>query len=321
VGTCVNLSGICVLDAYNNNTMYFRGIDSGDASILSVALNATNHTIVLTVNVNALTAALPQATTTQQGVGETATDAEAQGKASTTVFLTPSNLAALPSSEVFAGLIEVATQAEANLGVSDTVAITPLKLVTYLTQQTNLPALWTDTVARNALVPNVTGQLGSETTSGMSYTAYGTSAGNWNQNFQLGTTAQAPNNQVGFNTTITFNSGAFLVFTGSGSVAFESDAVFQGHVDLGYNTLARLFNNSVIVPASSVLTTSSTAGQFNSLLINTFASLNNVNTGWTGFTNSAVRKTGDCNTITLPQLAQVVDTLINLLKTPQLPAT
>jgi len=57
------------------------------------------------------------------------------------------------------------------------------------------------------------------------------------------------------------------------------------------------------------------------LLINTVLTTQNIDTGWSGFTNSAVRKTGDCNTITLPQLAQVVDTLINALKNVLLPAT
>lgn len=67
-----------------------------------------------------LSASVPDATTSTKGIGETSTDAEAQAKSSGSVFLTPSNLAALAASETFAGFAERASSGEA-AGLSDDV--------------------------------------------------------------------------------------------------------------------------------------------------------------------------------------------------------
>lgn len=71
-----------------------------------------------------------QATTTVAGIGETATNAEAVAKSSTTVFLTPSNLATgnFQASTTFEGLIELATQAEVDASSDTTRAVTPATL-------------------------------------------------------------------------------------------------------------------------------------------------------------------------------------------------
>lgn len=319
-GANVNLTGVGFYDSQSGSTLQFRGAESATPA-LTIVLNATNHTLVFTIDIDALAAGLPQATTTQIGVGETATDAEAQAKASTIVFLTPSNLAALGASETFVGLIEIADQTEADAGSNDTKAITPLKMVTYLATQTNLPALWTDAVSRASLVPNVVGQLGSEITSGMSYTAFGPAAGNWNQNFQIGTTGQAPNNEINFNTNVSLDNGAYLVFAGTGGVAFSNTSVeFQCNIDLNLNTLGRLYNNGVIVPASSVLLTSSTAGEFSSALVNTFLSSANTQTGWSA-TNVVTTRVFDAATASLGDLRNFVGTLLNDIKALKLPAT
>jgi hypothetical protein len=58
-----------------------------------------------------------------------------------------------------------------------------------------------------------------------------------------------------------------------------------------------------------------------SRLLNTFISTANTQTGYTNFTNPAVLRTCDTATVTLPQLAQIVGTLINDLKAVLLPAT
>ena len=64
------------------------------------------------------------ATTTQTGLLETATDGEAQAKAATNKILVPSNLAALGTSETFAGLVELATTTEAVTGTDTARAVT-----------------------------------------------------------------------------------------------------------------------------------------------------------------------------------------------------
>jgi hypothetical protein len=73
------------------------------------------------------------ATTASPGVVELATDAEAQAQSSSSVVITPSNLAAVTATETRQGLAEIATQAEVTTGTDDARIVTPLKLVTYVT--------------------------------------------------------------------------------------------------------------------------------------------------------------------------------------------
>lgn len=298
-GQCVNLSGVCVLDAYTSNTMFFRGVASG-TPVLTVSLDATNHVILLNLDINALAAALPQATTTQAGVGETATDAEAQGKASTTVFVTPSNFAAMGSSTTFAGLIEIATDAEAIAGASTTLAITPANLTAVIATAPNRQT-FADAVGRNGATPLFLGQEGYQLDTGQLYVGYGLAAGFWRAVITDGIT----NDITGFSIT----SGAITLFA---PIQFNTGC----NVDFFGSVIQ---SGGVTVPADSVLLTSSTPGSLDSRIIANFASTVNTDPGWTGFTNSLVRKTCDCNTVTTAQLAQIVDTLINILATPLLP--
>lgn len=314
-GQCVNLSGICVLDAYNANTMYFRGVASANA-ILTVSLDATNHVILLDLDINALTAALPQATTTQAGVGETATDAEAQAKASTTVFLTPSNLAALGASTTFAGFLEIATDAEAIAGASTTLAITPSNLAATIAANYGTTVTFADAVARNAAVPAFVGQFGYQQDALNAYAGSALVAGSWGPLVTLGGTADGTD----LSTTLGLGTVGQFIFSGTGDVKVSGcvlKLINGGYLDMD-NSAGFAFSGSI---TNNSFVTNNGFGAGAPLLISAVATTQNIDTGWSGFTNSAVRKTGDCNTITLPQLAQVVDTLINTLKVPQLPAT
>jgi len=297
----INLSGIGVFDSQSGNTFQFRGVTSSTA-YLGVVLDATNHTIVLSIDTTALANALPQATTVQKGVGETAIDAEALAKASTTHFLTPSNLAALGASTTFAGFTAYATNAQAITGTSTTLAVTPAALAAVLATGPSRQT-FANAVARAAATPAFIGELGYQSDTGQLYIGYGVAAGFWRAIITDGIQNDISGFQISTGTVVMFsklqiNMGGILDF-------------FGGTVE----------TNGVVVPANSVLITSGTPGTVSSSLINTFASTANVDMGWSGFTNSAVRKTCDCNTVTVAQLAQIVDTLINVLKTPVLPAT
>lgn len=75
------------------------------------------------------------ATTSLAGKAELATDAEAIAKADTARVMTPSNLAALGSSDTFAGLIELATDAETTTGTATDRALTPANLRSQIATQ------------------------------------------------------------------------------------------------------------------------------------------------------------------------------------------
>jgi len=119
-----NLTGISVLDSWDGTTGNFRGVVAGN-SMVTVTLDNVNHTIVITPQAAAIAAALPSATTTQVGVLETATDAEALAKSATDKIVTPSNFAAMGATTSFAGLIEIATLAEVQAGTATNLAVVP----------------------------------------------------------------------------------------------------------------------------------------------------------------------------------------------------
>jgi len=75
-----------------------------------------------------LTGAIAQATETQRGTLETATDAEALAFAATDKALVPSNLAALTATTAQAGILETATDAEAQAKTAVDKIITPSNL-------------------------------------------------------------------------------------------------------------------------------------------------------------------------------------------------
>lgn len=99
------------------------GADPAFATVTS-----SNSSVTFTTGANALGLTVTQATTTQLGGAETATDAEAISAASTTVVLTPSNLAALTATNL-AALNATAAQAQALS--SNAVFITPADLASY----------------------------------------------------------------------------------------------------------------------------------------------------------------------------------------------
>lgn len=307
-----NLTGIGVLDGVTDTEVSFRGLVS-DSAALTITLNATDNTLVFDFNDALLVADIPDATTTQRGILETATDAEAIAKAALDKTLTPSNLAALGASDTFAGLVELATNAEAITGTSTTLALTPANL-TAVAATLEQTATWADAVARAALVPAFAGQLGVQLDTDIAYLATGTAAGNFSLPLLV---LDTTNNVTASATTITL--GDTFTFTGASQFILEAPARIDG--TFNFDSGARIYDDNAIVPASSVLTTSSTAGQFNSSLISTFVSSANTQTGYTAFSNPATLRTCDTATVTLQQLAQLVGTLIADLKAVLLPAT
>lgn len=89
--------------------------------------------IVVETAVGQIDLTVTQATETQLGGGEIATQAEADaaaGSASDTVLITPKKLANRVASETLTGIAELATQAETDTGTDDNRIVTPLKLRT-----------------------------------------------------------------------------------------------------------------------------------------------------------------------------------------------
>ena len=319
--TCanINLTGIGVYDSQNGNEFDFRGITSGNNSLL-VTLDAGNNTILLTFNIQQIIDDLPDATTTQRGVLETATDAEAIGKALDNKILTPSNLAAIGATSSFAGLIEIATNAEALAGASTSLAITPANLA-YVNDAQYTTQVFADAVARAAAVPLFKGQFGYQSDTTQPYTASGLGAGQWLPLISDG----APNvmTQV---TDIDATAGGMTI---SGSVSFNNDVYWNSGSTLNllsgsiidYRSGSIIQVASVAIPGNSVLVTSGTAGHLNSSLISNFISNVNTQTGYTTFGTPATLRTCDTATVNLQELAQIVGTLIEDLKAVKLPAT
>lgn len=122
-----NLAGEGVFSNKTGNVVSFFGITNTDGTI-TVTLDAVNKAISLDLDAELLAGNFPDATTTAKGKVELAIDAEAVAKTSTTVVLTPSNLAALGATTSFAGFVELATDAETAAGTSTTLAVTPFGL-------------------------------------------------------------------------------------------------------------------------------------------------------------------------------------------------
>lgn len=312
----VNLIGIGVLDGVSGFTVDLRGVASGNSMIVAT-LDAANNAILLTADSSAIAAALPQATTAQRGVGETATDAEAQAKASATTFLTPSNLAALGSSQTFAGLIEIATNAEAITGTSTTLAITPASLTAVLAT-VGETVVFADAVARAAAVPAFVGQFGAQVDTVVPYLSGGLTPGAWSSILIL----DNPAVQSTSGTSIDIPGGGFWNFGSSDATGFLNftnglEATFDGCVINLNGPSVEIAG--VPIPAASVIVTAG-AATLSSQLLNTFISGANTQTGYTPVSNGATIRTYDCNTVTLPQLAQAVGTLMADLVAAKMPA-
>jgi hypothetical protein len=322
--TCanINLTGIGVYDSQNGNEFDFRGITSGNNSLL-VTLDAGNNTILLTFNIQQIIDDLPDATTTQRGVLETATDAEAIGKALDNKILTPSNLAAIGATTTFSGLIEIATNAEALTGASTSLAITPANLA-YVNAAQLTTRVFADAVARAAAVADFIGQFGCQSDTTQPYYAWGLGAGEWGEMLSETGLNTATFTMTGGQIDLSNNSNlyvgngvdtSYISVVSGAKIAIGAGAI----LDLSLSSLLQI--SSASVPANSVITTSGLAGNPSSKLINTFISTSNTQAGYTAFANGATLRTCDTATVTLPQLAQIVGTLIEDLKAVKLPAT
>lgn len=322
--TCanINLTGIGVYDSQNGNEFDFRGITSGNNSLI-VTLDAGNNSILLTFNIQQIIDDLPNATTNQRGVLETATDAEAIGKALHTKILTPGNLSAIGATSSFAGLIEIATNAEALTGASTSLAITPANLA-YVNAAQLTTVVFADAVARAAAVPAFIGQFGQQNDTGQAYAAWGSGAGEWG----------AILSEYGLNTaTFSIEAGQLALYNNSllsigNGVDTSSISVLSGSkitfatgaiLNLASDSLLRISN--VSIPANSIVATSGIAGNPTSLLLSTFVSTANTQTGYTTFANGATLRTCDTATVTLQQLAQIVGTIVEDIKAVKLLAT
>lgn len=288
----INTLGIGVYDSTEGTTFQMRGIYSGNSSII-VALDAAENAISITLNVDQIIADLPQATTTQRGVGETATDVEAIGKASITTFLTPSNLAALGSSTTFAGLVELATSAETQAGVSATLAVTPAGLASVV-GGLGFTVTWADAAARAGATPDFDGQFGVQLNADLAYISSGTAAGDFDTALL---TLNSSNNQLDAQTTLNLNNFQFI-FAGPGQLDFvDVDTIWSGGsitfapanaVDFDWGAFTNLLIAGVQVPANSVLVTGF-AGVPTSLLQTFFVS--NANTQVYGLPTGAMART------------------------------
>lgn len=281
----VNSTGIGVLDSVDGDNVNFRGVASASPE-LTATFDAGNHVILLTLDVAAIVATIPQATTTTAGIGETATDGEAQAKASVTAFLTPSNLAALGASNAFAGLIEIATSAETIAGLSTTLAVTPAGLWAAL--ETTGTTTWPDAAARAVLVPDFEGQFGAQLDIDAPFMATGAAAGQWTQIMQIGVTRQIN----GSTTTFLLTGGSTFLWNSpdlAGVVQFE-----QLQLVVSSNSTLLIADSSKLniastgfwqidgtdIPANSLLRTTGTNGHPTSDPISNYLSVNNPQAGW-----------------------------------------
>lgn len=264
----INLSGIGVLDSWDGLTGDFRGVASAN-SMVGVTLDNVNHNVLLTVSVTAIADAFRAATTTQTGILETATDAEAIAKTATDKLITPSNFAAMPASTTFAGFIEIATNAEVLAGASGTLAVVPSSLASR-----NFFSLATGS-------SNATGAGG---------------------------------------TTLDISAGGIVISGPAGADGFYFNQAYVAIQDAPFNLAngSTIEINGVGMSDDSILGTG-TGGAVDSFPITAFLSSFNTQSGYTPVTNGAVLRTYDCNTVTLPQLAQAVGTLIADLKLVKLP--
>lgn len=319
----INTAGIGFYDSTENSNVQFRGIVS-ESNALTLTYDSDLHSIIIDFDDALLIADIPTASETERGIAEVATQAEANAGVVDNVIVTPAKLAGRTATETRAGIAEIATQAETNAGASDTTIVTPLKLSTFVGLQGNTTT-WADSVARGAKVPVFAGQFGTQIDTDQGFVSYGTGAGEWIGLLTLGVTST----QYGA-TSLDLNGSSFTMHSGSFVLAGSSTNTLAGTlaVDNGSVTFIGAanvnFDSDTVISFEGTPALNDTLFGFNSssepeaMAINEFLSSFNTNSGWTNFSNSTVRKTGDCSTITLPELAQVVDTLIQTLGTSKL---
>lgn len=279
-----NLTGVGTFDNETDNLVQFRGIVSDSAS-LTVTLNATDNTIVLAFDSSALITDIPDATTTQRGILETATNAEALAKAATDKILVPSNLAALGSTTSFAGLVELATDAETIAGVSATLAVTPAGLAAV--GATNTLTTWADAVTRAGATPTYDGQIGTQLDINVPFVANGTSAGDFDipllisgANTLFGNVSVAT---AGFD--FTFTGAGNVVVNLSGSFAVTGQTYLYSNTQLGNGGAEVInFEGGTLQVNGSALNDSLLGGGGTGISlaypVADFISANNTQTGW-----------------------------------------
>jgi len=314
-----NLNGIGFFDNETDNLVQLRGIVSNSLALI-LTLDAPNKSIVIDFDGDLLITDIPTFTETVRGIGEAATQAETNAGIVDNVIITPLKLFSMLATETQRGIAEVATQAEVTTGTSDVTIVTPLKLATFAGTQATT-RVFADAVARAAAVPTFDGQLGVQLDTNAIITANGTIAGSFSPNMVVlgdltvsGAAISASGTTATFGslaaTEATFDSAAFSVTSGVGvfvnaPLSFESGTEFQ-------------ISGS---PATQSVLVGRALGAADAMTIASFLSTDNVQTGYTNFANGAVLRTCDTTTVTLPQLAQIVGTLINDLKAVLLPAT
>lgn len=282
-----NLVGIGFFDNETDRLVQFRGAVSNSAA-LTITLDAGNNVLVFDFDDEALVLDLPDATTTQRGILETATNAEALAKAATDKILTPSNLAALGSTTTFAGLVELATDAETIAGVSTTLAVTPagLAAASVLSGTTT----FVGAVERAAAVATFDGQFGTQLDTEQAYVAGSTAAGDWNSILTFGAnnfvSATTSVQMGGFGLTLVGNGDFVLqntTFSSIGSASTFENSTTNFGVLAGNPQVVNLANAvlqvaGVDVPNNSVLVTAGGVGIPSSRLLNTFLSTANTST-------------------------------------------
>ncbi len=305
--TNINLSGIGVYDSQSGNTFQFRGIDSASAA-LTVSLNATNHTIVLSLDLAAITAAIPQATPTVAGIGETAIDAEALAKASTTVFITPSNFAAMGASDSFAGFVEFATNAEAITGTSTTLGLTPANLTAVLAT-VGSTVTFADAATRAGTAPAFSGQFGAQqdnTTAWLGIVA--AAPGSWRPIFVGEETTTLSG---GSSTIISVQPTADIQFNGNNSCSFTLTGGIPLNIDGGGFAISNVVLPNVIVGNDG-------AGAATNYPLVNFISQANTQGSYV-LTNPSTSRSLDIANATLAQLRNFVGTFVQDIINNKLP--
>lgn len=211
------------------------------------------------------------------------------------------------ATEIVPGIAELATQAEVTAGTSDTTIVTPLKLATRQA-----------TTTLSGLIEIATQP---EVAAGLSTTLAVVPSTLASLNFLSLADSTVTTMASGALSTVNLGSGSLLQFVSdnTGQIIFNQTllAFSSGTVDFN-NT--QLSISGTPVSGSSVMITD-TGGFIAEKALDQFISTANTNSGWTAFANASVLKTCDVNTVTLPQLASIVNTLLTTLKAVQIPTT
>lgn len=304
-----NAVGLGFFDNESSQLVQFRGLVS-DSDALTLVLDAPNKVIRIDFDGDLLINDIPDATEAQRGMLEVATQAEANAGAVDNKIMTPLKVATMQATETQIGVLRIATDADVATGTNDTDAVTSLKLATFASSQ-KTTRTFADAVARAAAVPNFDGQLGIQLDTNALVMATGVVAGTFSLNIVIG-------GALNVTSTLTGAGAIFTSVTSNGDLSVSGNTFLAGG-ELDFDNMQLAFSGTPVGGVDTVL------GQFGSALagkaLAEFLSTSNVQTGYTDFANPAVLRTCDTTTVTLPQLAQIVGTLINDIKALQLPAT